>query len=180
PVYVYYPLMATVPQEAAADTRNRSHTITAHVDVPAAGAEGVLLAMGSRFGGYTLFVKDCRLVYEYNYLNRERFVVTSTREVPAGAHRLGVRFTKTGERQGEATLLIDDAPAGAGPVPRTIPARYSFSGGLDCGHDAGSPVSEAYTSPFAFTGTIDKIVVELETGAAAVTAADARAALGRE
>jgi arylsulfatase len=178
--YVYYPGMATVPQETAADTRNRSHAIIAHVVIPHGGAEGVLLAMGSRFGGYSLFVKDRRLVYEYNFLNRERFVVTSSRDVPAGEVMLGVAFTRTGRLQGTAVLTIDGAPVGEAKIGRTIPARYSFSGGLDCGQDCGAPVSEAYASPFSFTGTIRKVVVTLAPDDAPDPTADARAALGRE
>jgi arylsulfatase len=180
PTYTYYPLMATVPQEVAADTRDRSHTITAHVVIPPGGAEGVLLAMGSRFGGYTLFVKDGRLVYEYNFLNRERFVVTSARAIPDGAATLGLTFTRTGKLQGIAQLMIDGKVAGEAKIGRTIPARYSFSGGLDCGQDCGAPVSEAYAAPFAFTGVLRKVVVDLAPDAPGDRVADARAALGRE
>jgi arylsulfatase len=172
--------MATVPQETAADTRNRSHAITAHVVVPPGGADGVLLAMGSRVGGYTFFVKDRRLVYEYNFLNRERCAVTSSREVPDGAVALGMTFTRTGKLQGTAVLTIAGAPVGETKIGRTIPARYSFSGGLDCGQDCGAPLSEAYASPLAFTGTIRKVVVTLAPDDAPARAADARTALGRE
>ena len=175
--YVYYPGMAPQFEYTAVNLKNRSHTITAEVEVPAAGGEGVLLAHGSWFAGYSLYVKGGRLVYVHNYLGLEEYRIVSTAAVPAGRVALAFRFTRTGEHRGRGVLLFDGREVGAGEIPRTIPAVIETSGeGLCCGYDSGVPVTADYVSPFRFTGRIARVVVEVGEPGAADEGAALRAA----
>ena len=171
--HVYYPGMAAQFEYTAVNLKNRSHSITAEVEIPADGAEGVLLAHGSWFAGYSLYVKNRRLIYVHNYLGLEEYRVSATEDLPAGKAVLQFRFTRTGEHQGRGTLLVNGRPVGEGEIPRTIPAVIETSGeGLCCGYDSGVPVTTDYVSPFRFTGRIAQVVVA--TGEASTVDADAQ------
>lgn len=158
--FVYYPGMSGIHPQAAGPTRNRNHTITAEVIRPDTSAEGVLLALGGRFAGWTLFVKDNRLVYEYNFVEVDRYVVASDEELPTGRCSLAMRFELTGRLKGRAILLVDGREVGRGDVPRTCPTSTGLEP-LDCGQDTQTPVSDSYRSPFTFTGTIERVVLEV-------------------
>lgn len=133
--------------------------------MPAGGAEGVLLADGGRFGGYSLYVKDGRLCYAYNLLGRARFHIASDERVPDGPCSLAFAFEKAGPEPfgagGTGRLYINGRQVAEGKLPRTVPFIFGLGGGLQCGRDAGNPVTEEYASPFAFTGTIRRVVVDL-------------------
>jgi arylsulfatase len=171
--------MARIDRFSAPDITDRSYTITAEVTIPAGGAEGVLLASGARFGGYVLYVQGGRLVYEYAFSERERFVVRSDGPLPTGDLRLGYAFRRTGPKQGTGTLLVNGQPAGTLAIPKTWPV-VAVTAGLLCGRDGGSAVSVAYTLPFAFTGTLRRVIVELDGDGAADSQAVYRAALAEE
>jgi len=161
--YVYYPHAGPVTEEAAVNLRNRSHTITAEVTIPEAGAEGILVAQGSILGGYVLYAHSGRLTYVHNFVGLEEHRVVSTVELVPGEHTLGFRFTKTAEHAGVGTLLVDEAPAGEIEIGRFTPTRFSITGeGLCCGYDTGMPVVDDYRPPFPFSGTIHRVVVEVE------------------
>ena len=166
--FVYFPGGAPIESAAAVNVKNRSHSITAEVVIPEGGAEGVLLADGGRFGGYSLYVKDGKLHYAYNFLDRERHTIVSDADAPAGACDLRFEFEKTGPERfgagGIGRLYIAGRLAAEGVIPRTVPFIYTVSGCLQCGRDEGNPVTEDYRSPFAFTGTIKRVIVELEGG----------------
>ena len=160
---MFYPGGAPQFEYTAVNVKDRSHTITAHVDIPDGGAEGVLLAHGSWFAGYSLYVKDGRLVYVHNCMGLAEYRIESTAAVPAGKHTLAFDFTRTGPHRGRGTLLIDGQPVGEGDIPRTVPHVIETSGeGLCCGYDSGLPVTPDYRAPFRFTGRIDQVVVELD------------------
>jgi arylsulfatase len=161
--YVYYPGGAASFEYTAVNVKNRSHTITASVEIPAGGAEGVLLAHGSWFAGYSLYVQDGRLHYVHNYLGLAEYRVSSADTLPTGAVTLRFQFRKTGEHRGIGTLFVNDAPAGEGEIPQTVPGVIETSGeGLCCGYDSGLPVTDQYQAPFRFTGTIKRVVVEVD------------------
>ena len=161
--YVYFPNMAPQFEYTACNLKNRSHAITAEVEIPAHGAEGVLLAHGSWFGGYSLYVKDRRLHYVHNYLGMAEYRVSSTVEIEPGKRSLRFVFTKTGEHRGRAALFIDGRACGEGDIPNTVPAVIETSGeGLCCGYDSGIPVTPDYPATFRFSGQIEEVVVELD------------------
>ena len=177
--YTYYPGMAWIDRLSAPNITDCSYSITADVEIPAGGVEGVLLASGSRFTGYVLYVKDGQLVYEYAYSDNVCYTIRSDTQVPAGRHALRFVFTKTGEGRGRGTLFIDGQSVGSVELPKTWPIIATCAGVL-CGRDGGSPVSESYTCPFAFTGTIHRVTVELKDDGQADPAAEYRGALAEE
>lgn len=145
------------------DVRNRSFEIAASADT-ATGTDGVLVAYGSRTGGMVLWVADGLLCFEYNYLGRPTGIRASE-PVPLGDVELGVRYTKTAEHAGTATLW---QRAGDGPVQElgsvdleTMPYRQSLYG-MDIGRDLGPTVSAAYVGPNEFQGTLLHVEFRLE------------------
>ncbi len=155
------PGMPTAPGGTALNVRNRSHSITAEVDIPSSGTQGVLLSLGGRFAGYSLYVQQNRLHYAYNFLGLERFIISASEPLPSGASKLRMEFTSTGRGQGSVKLFVNDKMVGEGLVPRTVPMTYGLSEGVTAGRDPGTPVTESYQSPFAFTGNLKKVVMEL-------------------
>jgi len=159
--YTYRPFGPMVPEHAAVNVRNRSHSITADVDVEDI-AEGVMLAMGNVLGGFSFYLLEGRPAYVHNYVGLERHRIASATPVPAGRHSVAMRFTKTGEHRGTVHLLIDDRVVAEGEVPRFTPTRFSLVGaGLTCGYSAGLPPSDDYAAPFRFTGLLRTVVVDV-------------------
>jgi len=147
---------------------NRPHSITATVEIPQGGAEGVLLSQGSAAGGYSLYMKDGALHYVHNYVSRGLYRVFSPEPIPAGAHELRFEFEPTGEPdlpkgRGSAGLLqlyVDGTLVAEGEAPVTTPFAIS-PGALTCGSNPGSPVTPEYSSPFPFTGTLHGVTVDV-------------------
>ena len=167
--FVFHAGMGHVPTDVAPDVRSRDYLIEAHVEIGPEGAEGVLIAHGAATSGYSLYVKDGHLVHDLNIGGRHE-IISSTRAVPAGAHRLGLRVERLrresepakGARTGfsQYTLLIDGEEVGALTTQLAFHTLISWSG-LDIGHDRGSPVSD-YTAPFAFTGRLSHVTVTMQ------------------
>ena len=152
------------------NTLNRSHTITADVVIPEEGAEGVLLAHGGRFAGYSFFIKDNRLHYVHNYVGVEEFTVTSSIDVPTGEVTLRFEFERTAPPNlvegkgspGIGRLYIDGRKVGEKEIPVTVPLAFALSGeGLCCGWDSLTPACSAYRAEFPYAGTIRKVVVDV-------------------
>jgi arylsulfatase len=161
--YIYYPGMAALPEAAAVNVRNRSHTISAAVTIPPGGAEGVLVAQGSLLGGWSLYVQHGRLHYVHNFVGLEQHRVASALELPPGAHTLAVQFARTGEHCGDATLLVDGVAVGAAAIARFTPTRFSVTGaGLTCGRGDALAVTDDYAGAFPFTGGLERVVIEVE------------------
>ena len=166
--FVYFPNTQSVPFFAAPRTLNRPHSITADVEIPGDGAEGVLLCQGSAAGGFTLFVQDNKLCYAHNYVSRESFSITSDSAVPSGRHELRFEFEPTGELDllqghgapGRFELYCDGKLVGVTEVPYTTPVAYN-PGALTCGANPGSAVVDWYTAPYPFTGTIHQVTVDV-------------------
>ncbi len=176
--WVYRPGGAPQFEYTAVNLKNRSHTLTAEVEMPPGGAEGVLLAHGSWFAGYSLYVKDRRLHYVHNYLGLAEYRVGSSEEVPTGAVRLRFRFERTGEHRGIGRLYFGDRQVGEGEIARTVPAVIETSGeGLCCGYDSGLPVTADYRAPFRFTGRLLRVVVEVDGEPTTDAEAQARSAM---
>ncbi len=168
--YTYYPHTQPVSASAGVNVMNRPHSITAEVEIPAEGAEGVIFSHGGSDGGYSLYMKDGLLHYVHNYVASEYFHVASTEKVPAGKHQLRFEFEVTGPpdiRTGKGTpglaqLYFDGKLIGQAEFPYTTPMVFGVAGGaIECGMDSGSPVTPEYKPPFEFTGTIDTVTVEV-------------------
>jgi arylsulfatase len=161
--YTYRPDVEKIMEPDIPDTHNSSYTITAYVEIPESGAEGVLFSIGGRFAGLSLYIQDSHLVFDYNFLGLRHYIVTSDDEVAAGQSTLSFAFDKTGPYQGEGTLFINGKEQGKVSMPRTVPKRYSFEEGLEVGKDPQTPVANSYNSPFPFTGKLEKVVMEVES-----------------
>ncbi|MBI4766519.1 MAG: arylsulfatase [Deltaproteobacteria bacterium] len=165
--FVYYPFGAAIGEGGAVDLKNRSHTITAEVDIPDKNTEGVLLAHGGLHGGYSFFLKDHRLWYVYNFLGMESTTLVSNRDIPIGSNKLIFQFIKKEERvlgpAGTGRLFVNDQLVGEGEIPRTIGVRIHLANdGLCCGYDGETPVSREYVSPFRFNGMLKRVIVDVE------------------
>jgi arylsulfatase len=159
--YVFHAGTAPVPEEVAPATKLRPHRVLADVTL-APGDAGVLLAQGGRFGGYSLFVLDERLHYANNFAGVEVTTVTSPETLTPGRHLLGVEVTPLTGLSMRAELFVDGEVVASAELARTAPVRFALAGeGLCCGYDDGTPVSDAYSSPFAFTGSIGRVLVDL-------------------
>ena len=167
--YIYYPNTAPVPDAVAVNIRNRSYKILANVDITDTKASGVIFAHGSRFGGHSLFIKDGKVHYVYNFLGippEQDFA--SKVNLTSGKHTIGVEYTREkagehGESLGTTKLYIDDKVVAEGPM-RAQPGKFTLAGdGLCVGFDSGDAVSKLYKSPARFQGgTIYGVAVTVE------------------
>ncbi|MBP7660001.1 MAG: arylsulfatase [Burkholderiaceae bacterium] len=190
--FVFHAGMGHLPTDVAPDVRSRHYTIEAEVRIDSPGDHGVLIAHGDATSGYSLFVRDGRLVHDMN-IGGVHHVVESDRPVPIGHCRLGFvmeqgpltaigplpgvgRVMVPGTRRG--TLLIDGQPAGSLETSAGFNNFISWSG-LDIGRDRGSPVSH-YEAPFEFTGRLSKVTMTLENAQPADDDGGARVQLARE
>ena len=142
---------------------NHSHTITAHIDIPKQGANGVLLADGAESGGFSLFIKDGHPTYTYNYFQRKITTITSPDPLPPGPATIRLEFHYDGEGVGKgalATLYVDDRTVAKARIDQTVPMAFSFEDTFDIGEDSASAVGD-YQSPFPFTGTINRIDLDI-------------------
>ncbi|MBW4699298.1 MAG: arylsulfatase [Aphanocapsa lilacina HA4352-LM1] len=161
--YTYYPGQERLTRDVAPLTANRSHAITAYVNRPDPKAEGVLLAFGDFNGGYVFYLKDNKLVFDYNAFGTHT-VIAANVEVPVGKSALRYQFTRSGDFRGTGALFIDGRKVAEQTfaVPQSLFAAWE---GLDVGRDALLPVSEAYQGKgeFAFTpGALEKVVFEVD------------------
>jgi arylsulfatase A-like enzyme len=166
--YVYYPDTAEVPESVGVNIRRRSYTVAAGVQLDTPEAEGVLFAHGGVAGGHSLYVKDGRLHYVYNWLGERIETISSPDPIPTGNHVLSAEFDKTGDdpdtysATGTLTLYVDTEAVAAGEI-MTQPGNFSLVGdGICVGRDSGSAVTADYIAPFAFAGgTIERVVVDV-------------------
>jgi arylsulfatase len=175
--FTYYPGTIRVPEGTAPDTKNKSYTITADVEIPEGGAEGVLVTQGGRFGGYALLLMDGKPEFDYAFSNQKHFKyrITSNDKLAPGKHTLKLDFKYEGPGMGKSatgTLFVDGQQVAQGKIERTIPIRFSLDETFDVGEDTGTPVVEDYLEkmPFKFTGDLKQVVIEL--GKSGLTASD--------
>lgn len=164
---LFYPGMGRLSENSVVSIKNKSFSVTAEVEVPAdAGADGVIIAQGGRFGGWSLYVKSSRLTFVYNVLGIQEFTTTADVPVPAGTHQLRAEFAYDGgglAKGGDVTLLHDGEPVGTGRVGATQPMVFSADETTDIGHESGTTVSPDYTAASSrFSGRIRW--VQLDTG----------------
>jgi arylsulfatase A-like enzyme len=160
----YYAGMVGLPDAAAPPMLNKSWTITAEVELGDGPAEGMIITHGGLEGGYGLYLREGRPTFVYNFLAQERPTFAAKDPLPKGKTTLVVDFAYDGGgrgRGGTVTLRANGETLAQGRLERTIPIQFSIGEGLDIGRDSGSPVDFTYTPPFAFTGRIGKVTVEI-------------------
>ncbi len=146
---------------------NHSYAISADLIVPEGGAEGVIVAESDHLGGFTLYVKDGKLTHTYSMMGVFLFKQVAEEDLPAGEITVRMEFAADEAKPatgGEVTLFIDDRPVGKGRMDHTVPIRFSAYAGMDIGRDNGGVVDLAYEDrkPFAFTGTVKKVVFDIK------------------
>ena len=167
--YTFYPGTQSVPYNAGPRLLNRTHSITADVEIPEGGVEGALVSYGGTDGGYSFFVQDGKLQYVQNYVARDYLHVAATELLPAGRHSLRFEFEVTGPPDiangkgtpGRAQLYIDGELIGQAEFPHTTPLSLGLTGGITVGADTGAPVAPFYEPPFEFTGTIHSVTFDV-------------------
>jgi hypothetical protein len=174
-----YEGMTGMSENVFINTKNRSHTITADVEVPQGGTNGVILAQAGRFGGWSLYLKDGKPTYTYNWLGLKSYTVAAGQAVPTGKVNIRYEFVYDGGgvgKGGTGTIYVNGKNVATGRIDQTQCCMYSADEGADVGADEGTPVSEAYQVPFKFTGRIDQVTIELKetTPSAAVESDKAR------
>ena len=186
--YVYYPHTQAVPSSLGPRLVNRPHSIEADVEIPAGGAAGVLLSAGGSDAGFSFYVKDRKLHYAHNYVMLAVYGVSSTVDVPDGRHVLRYEFEPTAKPDpahgkgspGRAQLYIDGTLVGQSDFPVTVPLAFGISGGFQVGKNGGSPVTSDYEPPFAFTGKIYDVTVDVSGDLIQDREADAKMILARQ
>ena len=159
-----YQDMVGMSENVFINVKNRSHTITAELEIPKKGASGVILAQAGRFGGWSLYVKDGKPSYTYNWLGLHRYTVAAQQALPAGKVNLRFEFAYDGGgvgKGGMGTLFVNGKKVASGRIDQTQCCAFSGDEGADVGADEGTPVTEAYKAPFKFTGKIDKVTITL-------------------
>jgi arylsulfatase len=149
--------MGRLSENCVLNIKNKSHSVTAEIEVPQTGAEGVIIAQGANIGGWSLYAKNGKLKYCYNVAGVHHFYVEAARALPAGEHQVRMEFAYAGGGLGKG---------GEGAIPMTQAMVFSADDGCDVGEDSGAPVSQDYGSRGnAFNGTIKG--VQLAIGDAA-------------
>ncbi|NJD57890.1 MAG: arylsulfatase, partial [Anaerolineae bacterium] len=167
--YTFFPHTQAVPYNAGPRLLNRTHSITADVEIPPEGVEGALVSFGGVDGGYALYVKDGKLQYVQNYVARDYLHVVSDIPVPVGHHELRFEFEVSGAPDfangkgtpGRAQLYIDSKLVGQTDFTHTTPFSLGLTGGITVGADPGAPVAPFYEPPFEFTGTIHSVTFDV-------------------
>jgi arylsulfatase A-like enzyme len=162
PRFTYYGAPLHLYSNLAPPVRNRSFTISADIQVPELDVDGVIVAEGGQFGGYSLFVTDGRINFTYNFLGKEKTTLRANEKLPVGSVNIGFRFDyEEGGRGkgGNATLLVDGKVQSTQHIRRTHPSGFEQYDRFDIGEDSGTQVGD-YDRPFRFTGVIHKVVID--------------------
>lgn len=161
----YYPGTIGLPDAASPRMLNKSWTITAYIEVPEKGANGMIITQGGLEGGYGLYLKEGKPTFVYNYLSLDRPTIMANEGLPGGKVQLIVNFVYDGGgigKGGKITITANGKEIGQGRLEKTIPVQFSLGEGLDIGMDTGSPIDFTYKMPFAYTGKIEKVAVDLK------------------
>jgi arylsulfatase len=181
--------MGRLSENCVLNLKNKSHSVTAEIEVPGSGAEGVIIAQGANIGGWSLYAKGGKLKYCYNVAGINYYYVEATSPLPAGSHQVRMEFTYAGGglgKGGQVTLYVDGEKVGDGTIPMTQALVFSADDGCDVGEDSGAPVSQDYGSRGnAFNGPIKGVQLAIAEAAASsdhlVSPEDAiRIAMGRQ
>ncbi len=158
--------MGRLSENCVLNLKNKSHSVTADLDVPKSGAEGVIVAQGANIGGWSLYAKGGKLKYCYNVAGVNHFFVESQDALPAGPHQVRMEFAYAGGglgKGGKVTLFVDGKPAGQGEIPMTQAMIFSADDGADVGEDSGAPVSPDY-GPIGngFNGEVKGVLLSVQ------------------
>ncbi len=157
--------MGRLSENTMLNIKNKSHSVTAEIEVPDTGAEGVIVAQGANIGGWTLYASGGKLKYCYNLGGVQHFFTESDQAIPSGEHQVRMEFAYDGgglAKGGDVTLYVDGQKVGEGRVEATAPNIFSADDGCDVGADTGAPVSPDYPPmDNAFTGRVKGVLMSI-------------------
>jgi hypothetical protein len=166
--------MDSMSENVFLNLKNRSCSITADLEIPEGGANGVVIAQAGRFGGWSLYLKDGKPTYCYNFVGMQEYKVASPTALPAGKATLRMNFDYDGGGVGKgglATLLVNGGKVASGRIERTQMAIFSADETAGVGKDDATPVTNDYKErDNAFTGKILKVTLDVKPIGAAVKA----------
>jgi arylsulfatase len=166
---LFFPGMRRIQENSVINTKNKSHSITAELEIPESNVRGVIIAQGGNFGGWSLYVQDGKLKYFYNFLGMRYYRVAATSQLPAGTHQVRVEFKYDGGGIGKGadiTLYVDGKEVGQGRVERTHGYLFSMDETTEIGCDNGEPVSTDYgPRDNAFTGQVKWVQIDIDAAA---------------
>jgi arylsulfatase len=166
---LFYGGMGRPTENSIVNYKNKSHAVTAELDVPPSSAEGVIVAVGVSIGGWSLYTKEGKLKYCYNFYGLNRYTVEGTTKIPPGRHQARMEFTYDGggiAKGGTVTLFADGKKVSEGRVDQTEPFVFSADETLDLGNEFGSPVTPDYPKDTKFNGEV--LGVEIDVGKDAI------------
>jgi arylsulfatase len=164
-VFTYSGESVGLPPSGTPDILNRSYTITAEIEVPKAGGEGVIVTEGGRFGGFGLYLLKGKPVYVYNFLGIEKFRWEGTQALAPGKHTIVFDYTYDGPgfaKGGSGVLKVDGKQVATNTMPHSIPFILTIDETFDVGADSRTPIDTDYQVPFRFTGRLGKVTVDLK------------------
>jgi arylsulfatase A-like enzyme len=156
--------MGRLTENSVINTKNKSHAVTAEVVVPPAGAQGVIVAMGGITGGWSLYAREGKPKYCYNFYGIDRYTIDSSSTIAEGVHQVRMEFNYDGgglAKGGKVTLYLDGEQVGEGRVDRTEPILFSADETCDVGFEAGSPVTFDYPATNRFSGEVTWVEIDL-------------------
>src|SRR5215470_17313244 len=175
--FTYYQGMFRIPEANSPDVHNKSFRVTADVEIPDNGAEGVLATQGGRFGGWAMLVLDGKPMFAYAYTNQDGEKYPKQRKdktrfagadkIAPGKHTIVFDFVYDGGglgKGGKGTFAVDGKTVAEGRLEKTNPlGKFTLDESFDCGMDSGSPVIDEYEAkmPFKFSGTLRKVQIKL-------------------
>jgi arylsulfatase A-like enzyme len=163
--FIYNTPLVALPEGSAPDLKNKSFTITAELEIPSNGGDGMIFTQGGITAGWGFYLLKGKLVGLHNYIGLQRYRAVSTENAPTGKATLTFDFKYDGggmSKGGTITLLANGKKVGEARVEKTAGFKYSLYEGQDIGEDSGSPVDFDYTPPFKFNGKIDKVTLDLK------------------
>jgi len=164
---ILYEGMEGMMENTFMNIKNKSFSVTADLNIPKNGANGVILSQGGRFGGWSLYMKEGKPEFTYNFLGLERFVISGPDALPEGSVSVKFDFVYDGDglgKGGELTIYLDGKAVADGRIERTQPNIFSADETADVGLDNQTPVAEGVgygPEETKFTGKINKVIVEL-------------------
>jgi arylsulfatase A-like enzyme len=161
--------MGRLSENSVVATKNKSHAVTAQIEVPETGANGVIISQGGAFGGFSLYTTDGKPAYCYNLFGLQRFKVYGSDPIPAGEHQVRMEFSYDGGglgKGGDVVLFIDGKKVGDGRVDATVPMLFSADETTDVGGDSATPVSDDYgAKDSGFTGRVRWVQLDIDAAA---------------
>jgi arylsulfatase A-like enzyme len=162
---LFFPGMGRLSENSVVSIKNKSFSVTAEVEMQSKSAEGVIIAQGGRFGGWSLYAKGGKAKFVYNVLGIQEFPVEATEPIPAGKHQVRMEFAYDGGglgKGGNVTLYYDGKEVGKGRIAATQAMIFSADETTDIGYESGTPVSPDYTTQDSrFNGKINWVQIDL-------------------